>query len=142
LNTERAARAYADFFEQLGPDSLARLEELCAPQVRFQDPFNDVSGIDGVRRVFEKMFEDVAEPSFAVTDIACSGRSAYLRWTFDFRPRKGGAPWRIEGMSEVTFDADGRVVDHIDHWDSGRQFYARLPVIGAVVRWIARRLAA
>jgi len=142
VNTAEAARAYADFFEALSPASLERLDEICAPEVRFRDPFNDVTGVDACRRVFEKMFEDVAEPSFSVSDIACSGRTAYLRWTFRFRPRKGGAAWRIEGMSEVAFDAGGRVVAHIDHWDSGRQFYERLPLIGAVIRWVRRRLAA
>ncbi|MDX1710497.1 MAG: nuclear transport factor 2 family protein [Rhodovibrionaceae bacterium] len=139
---EESARAYAQFFEQLDRDSLERIEQLCAPEVRFKDPFNDVTGVAAVRRVFEKMFEDVDDPAFEVTDIACSGQTAYLRWRFFFRPRKASRQWRIEGMSEVAFDTDGRVLSHIDHWDAAGQLYERLPIIGTLLRKIRRRLAA
>ncbi len=74
-------------------------------------------------------------------DRAVSGRVAYLRWDFSFVPRRGGAPWRIEGMSEVHFDAEGRVTAHLDHWDSGSQFYGRLPVLRHVIALIRRRLS-
>jgi hypothetical protein len=76
-----------------------------------------------------------------VTDRATSGRTAYLRWTFAFRPKGRAAVWTIEGMSEVAFDADGRALSHVDHWDAGGQFYARLPVLGTLIRLVKRRLA-
>ena len=45
-------------------------------------------------------------------------------------------------MSEVTLAEDGRVLAHIDHWDPAAQLYERVPVLGAVLRMIRRRLAA
>ena len=141
-SVEDAARDYARFFEELTPESLARLGDICAPNVRFRDPFNDVTGLAAYRRVFEKMFEDTAEPSFKVRDFAVSGQIAYIRWDFRFRPTKGDDIWRIEGMSEVVFDDKGLVEQHIDHWDSGRQFYEKLPILGTLIRMVKRRLAA
>ena len=139
---EAAVAAYAAFYEGLTPESLGRLDALCAPDVRFRDPFNDVTGIAAYRAILADMFERVAAPSFEVVDWASSGRVAYLRWVFTFLPSKGGAPWRIEGMSEVHFDRLGRVAAHLDHWDSGAQFYARLPVLGRLIGLVRRRLAA
>ena len=141
MTIEQAAAAYARFYEDLTPDTIARLRAICTPDVRFRDPFNDVTGIDSYVAVLEKMFEDIAEPRFRVVDKALSGRVCYLRWDFSFRLKRGGAPWRFEGMSEVHFDEAGLVAAHLDHWDSGGQFYARLPVLGWLIRQVRRRLA-
>lgn len=138
---EAAVSAYIAFYEELTPDSLVQLEALCAPAVRFRDPFNDVTGVAAYRAILARMFEDVAAPRFEVIDRALSGRVAYLRWDFSFQPRKGGAPWRIEGMSEVHFDDRDRVAAHLDHWDSGSQFYGRLPLLRHVIGLIRKRLS-
>ena len=142
--TARAAMdAYAAFFESLSPESLHRLDELCAPEVRFRDPFNDVSGVARFRAVLAKMFRDVADPRFEVTDKAFSGRTCYLRWTFTFRGIGSNTELqRIDGVSEIHLDSAGKVIAHLDHWDAGAQIYERIPVLGAVVRMVRRRLSA
>ncbi len=133
--------AYVSFYESLTPESLGRLDELCTPDVRFRDPFNDVTGITAYRAILAEMFVQVETPRFQVSDRALSGRVAYLRWDFTFKPKRGGTPWRIEGMSEVHFDRRGRVSAHLDYWDSGSQFYARLPVVGRLIGFVRKRLA-
>ncbi len=137
---EAAARAYAAYFEELTPDRLNELERFCAPKIRFRDPFNDVTGVAALQRVFLKMYEDVDEPRFRLDDIAVSGATAYLRWHMTFR--KMSKDWEIVGMSEVHFDGEGRAVAHIDHWDAAGQLYERLPIVGALIRILKRRLSA
>ena len=137
---ETAVADYIAFYESLTPESLGQLDALCDPEVRFRDPFNEVTGTAAYRAILADMFRRVRAPSFEVGDWALSGRVAYLRWTFRCTPRKGGAPWRFEGMSEVHFDAEGRVTAHLDHWDSGSQFYARLPLLGRLIGFVRRRL--
>ena len=136
-----AVAAYVSFYENLSPESLECLDALCSPDVRFRDPFYDVTGIAAFRAILADMFERVDAPRFQVSDRALSGRAAYLRWVFTFTPKRGGAPWRIEGMSEVHFDRRGRVSAHLDYWDSGSQFYARLPVLGRLIGFVRKRLA-
>ena len=140
LTVETAARRWAGFFETLTPDTLSGIGGMCRPDVRFKDPFNDVTGIDPLRRIFEHMFETTVDPTFTVTDVAVSDRTAYLRWRFDFTPKGRPVPWRIDGMSEVRFDENGLVAAHIDHWDAGEQFYAKLPLVGALVRFVRGRM--
>ncbi|MDM7946275.1 nuclear transport factor 2 family protein [Oceanibaculum nanhaiense] len=136
-----AVAAYGRFFETIAPDSLDRLDGIVAPDVRFVDPFNDVTGIEGYRAVFRHMFETVDQPRFTILRTATDGDTAFYRWRFSFR-RKGAVDiWTIEGMSEVRFLANGLVAAHIDHWDAASQLYERLPVIGALLRWIRRKLA-
>lgn len=136
-----ALAVYATYMENIAPDNVSELRTLGTPDMRFLDPFNDVSGIDRVVACFDDIWENAKAVKITVHDRAVSGRTGYLRWTFAMTPRRGGSDWSFEGMSEIRFDADGKVTAHIDHWDSGRQFYAKLPLIGLAVRGIMRKLS-
>jgi len=139
---EQAVKAYIDFFATLAPDTVGRIDRLCVPDVHFKDPFNDFRDRTRLRHLFEAMFRKLDQPRFIVRDHAISGQTAYLRWTFVFRTRRGGPkPWVIEGMSEVRFDHAGHAVSHIDHWDAAEQFYQRLPILGWLLHQIRRRMA-
>ena len=43
-------------------------------------------------------------------------------------------------MSEIRSDREGRVIEHVDHWDASEQFYAWLPVIGGLIRLIRGKI--
>lgn len=135
------AEAYVRFCETMTPDSLSLLPELVTPDVHFVDPFNDVRGADALRRVLLKTLEDLPGLRFAVTHRAWDGDLFLMRWQFD-AVTKGGLRLSFAGMSELTFAADGRVARHIDHWDAGKTFYEKLPLVGALLRAIRRKVAA
>lgn len=135
----RALDAYARFYEQLDRATLPEIERLLAPDIRFKDPFNDVRGADDVVRLLAMMY-DHGTPRFEIVDRAVGERAGYLLWRYSSDPGNGAPPWVIDGMSEIRFDARGKVVEHIDHWDAASQFYERLPVIGWLVRRVKRRL--
>jgi predicted ester cyclase len=133
--------AYIRFYETLTPQTLGALRSLVTAEVHFRDPFNDVQGVDAYERVLAKMFEDLDEPRFEVRHAALDGAIGFLKWRFVFRSKRGKER-AIEGMSEIQFDADGRVARHIDYWDAAAQVYERLPVLGFILRRIRRRIAA
>ena len=138
-----AARAYRRYFETLSPATLGELRSLAAPDMHFRDPFNDVIGPDKVIRSLELGYDHAEDLRFEFLDEAWSGRTCYYRWRFFFRPKRfsGGRIWTIDGMSEVRFDGTGRVVEHLDHWDSASQFYGKLPVLGRLIDLVRRRVA-
>lgn len=105
--------------------------------VRFCDPFNDLRGIEPLRRLLAHTRRQVPGARFEVLDRAWSEPSAYLKWRMRARVKVIG-DWRVEGMSEVRFDPDGRVAEHLDHWDAACQFYGRLPLLGPLLRWLGR----
>ncbi|MEQ9490075.1 MAG: nuclear transport factor 2 family protein [Alphaproteobacteria bacterium] len=133
-----ALRAYADYLQSLTPESLDRLETFVTDDVRFIDPFNDVTGAASMRRVFEDMFSALGDVGFNVEQVFGDGDSGMLHW--QFRARLRGKPWRFYGSSLVRFAEDGRVCYHRDDWDTGRNFYEKLPVIGWFLRRIRLRL--
>ncbi|MGB0683317.1 MAG: nuclear transport factor 2 family protein [Magnetovibrionaceae bacterium] len=134
-----ALQGYADFFERLTPSNLCNLTGLVTPDVRFKDPFNDLTGPEGMVAVFQHMFDTVEEPRFAVRAKGLDRQCGLLLWTMTFRT--DGKPMRIEGMSEVRLTADGLVSAHIDHWDAAEQVFGKVPVLGGLLRWIGKRLS-
>ena len=47
----------------------------------------------------------------------------------------------IHGGSHLRFAPDGRIAEHRDYWDAAEELYAKLPVIGALMRWLRARAA-
>lgn len=136
----RSVAALAAWYETLTPESLARVGEHYAANAWFKDPFNEASGLDAIRRVFAHMFEQLEEPRFAVHERVINDESALLTWEFGFRLR--GRTLRVRGASHLKFNGRGKVVYHRDYWDTGEELYAKLPVLGALMRWLRRRLSA
>jgi steroid delta-isomerase len=131
-----------DFFESITPESTQRIAELYAPDAWFKDPFNEVRGTQAIAQVFEHMFTQVAEPRFRVTDRVCAENGALLTWDFTFRFRPDAPPVTVRGASHLRFDAAGRVAYHCDYWDAAGELYEKLPVLGALMRLLRRRLSA
>jgi len=131
------------FWEGLTPERVAGIDAVYAPDAYFRDPFNEVRGIAELRRIFGHMYETLEEPRFAITETILEGDRAVLVWDFDFRIRawKPRVTQRIHGLSVVRFGADGRVTDHRDYWDAAGELYAKLPLVGPLVRYLARRMA-
>lgn len=121
---------------------LSALLALYAEDARFADPFNRVQGRAAIARIFEHMHTQVRAPRFVVTEAACQGDLAWLRWDFVFDAGGRGGTRRIDGVSRIAFDARGQVADHLDFWDPAAQLYESVPVLGALLRAIRRRLAA
>jgi hypothetical protein len=125
-----------DFYENLTPQTLGRIRELYAPDAYFKDPFNEVRGTAAIERIFRHMFEQADQPRFLVTERIAAEDAAMLVWQFSFRRRR----WRtgetlvVRGATHLRFDASGRVVWHRDYWDAAEELYARLPLLGTLMR--------
>lgn len=132
--------AYCEFFENLSPETLPHLAEVTTDDIRFKDPFNDITGRDALAALFAHMFEQVGEPQFTVLDRAEGQEGAwYLYWRFTAHvPALGGA-WTFDGMSRIELAEDGRVKSHVDYWDAAEHFFGKVPLIGPLLRFVGRR---
>ncbi len=130
------------YWEGLTREGVAALDTVYAPDAYFRDPFNEVRGVGELRHIFESMYETLDEPRFRITETIREGDRAVLVWDFEFRVKK----WRpdvtrsIHGLSVVRFAADGRVTYHRDYWDAAGELYAKLPLVGPLMRYLARKM--
>jgi steroid delta-isomerase len=128
-----------EFFENLAPENLAQLEQIYHPEAYFKDPFNEVCGVVAIRHIFEHMFASLEAPRFIILSQVAQGDEAFLNWDFSFS--RHGRPLRIHGASHLRFSAGGRVNHHRDYWDAAEELYAKLPLLGTLMRCLQHRLA-
>lgn len=127
------------YYETLTLENVARLGEHYAADAEFKDPFNEVRGIDAIARIFRHMFVQVADPRFVVTGRFAGEDGAMLLWEFHFRTRGPLArSLCARGATHLRFDAQGKVILHRDYWDAAEELYAKLPVLGVLMRGLQR----
>jgi hypothetical protein len=131
----------AAYFEQLTPGSVAYMEIYYAPQARFKDPFNDVTGLPAIQTIFSHMFVALESPRFVVLERIAQGNQCFLTWEFRFRFRnfKQTQEQVILGSSHLVFAEDGKVTLHSYYWDTAVELYENLPLIGSLMRWLKKR---
>ncbi len=134
---------FVAYFEALTPQSLTALGSVYAVGARFKDPFNAVQGLDALRRIFAHMFATTEAPRFVVLQALGDAAQGFVIWDFHFRSKgRGGRDWTIHGASRLEFDTAGRVTLHRDYWDAAEELYEHLPLLGAVLRGMKKRLRA
>jgi len=99
-------------------------------------------GAAEIEAYFLKTSEAMTDYKVTIEDVMRSGQDHYVRWTMIFAAPalSGGEPVHSIGISQVRFDADGKVAFHQDFWDSGENFFGRAPVAGGVIGFIRKRL--
>ena len=133
-----------EFWETLTPESVERLERVYAQDACFRDPFNDVRGVEELKRVFRHMFATLDQPKFAILEVVANDFGAILIWDFTFRVKawKPKIVRSIHGVSHLRFAPEGRVIYHRDYWDAAGELYSQLPLIGRVVRMLEAKFSA
>ncbi len=139
-NHQLALNDYVTLFENMNIDDLVNLDRFFTSNAHFKDPFNEVHGLDKIHHIFEHMFTTLDNPSFRVDEALLTGDVAYIKWQFNAQMKNNSI--MLAGISRIVFNEQGLVSEHIDYWDASEQFYMKLPIIGALLRFIQRHVSA
>lgn len=135
-----AVQRIVTFFEGLSPADLPRMAAIYTEDALFKDPFNQVAGVAAIQRIFEHMFVSLDGPRFVIRDAIVQGNQCFLSWDFIFRMKRFSREEQVvRGGSHLRLAADGRISEHRDYWDVAEELYEKLPVLGALMRWLKRR---
>ena len=139
--TDPRVQRIVTLFEGLSSADLPRLDQVYTDDARFKDPFNEVQGVAAIQRIFEHMFESLDNPHFIIRDAIVQGPQCFLSWDFVFRMKRFRREEQlIRGGSHLVLDENGRIRDHRDYWDAAEELYEKLPVVGALMRWLKARV--
>ncbi|WP_336366543.1 nuclear transport factor 2 family protein [Marinobacter sp. C2H3] len=126
-------------FNQLDKGNLSRLQEVYSEDVRFQDPFSQVEGLDALTHYFAGAYGNVISCRFEFAAPVISRSDVAIPWVMVLRHKRirGGEEIRVDGMSQLKI-RDDRVCYHRDYFDAGQLLYEHLPAVGRVIRWIRK----
>ena len=133
---------FIQFFGNLTKDNLSQIDDIFTSDAHFKDPFNNVTGIQSIKTVFEHMFATTDNPVFVVNHYASKEQKLFIQWKFTFS--KDGKPWEIDGASMITFDDndEDKVKEHIDYWDPAEQIYTKIGLLRPMMNFLRSRLTA
>ena len=135
---------FIKFLEGIGtPGSARAASELYSENVHFSDALI----LTKDKQVIVKHFSDLEaagnQVKVTMHQKLISGNEVFLVWSMEAR----FTPIRTErisdslGVTHLRFDENGRVILHQDFWDSTEGFFRHIPVLGAVVNSVKRRVA-
>lgn len=139
LEKEAVAR-FVDFYRVFSPEVIRKgLRGLYADGAYFRDGLKEVVGIEAMEAYFLKSTEGIQTCTFDIQEMAVHQGNYYFRWVMHLTMKRSpDDPIRTVGMSHVRYDAKGKVTFHQDYWDTG-VVYEKIPVMGAVIRWIKNK---
>ena len=139
--SERLDRLAA-YFESITEATLPQLRDFYAPDACFKDPFNEVRDAESIEHIFAEMYVSLHDPQFVVQSNVEQGDEAFLTWDFNFRIKKykPDVTQTIRGSSHLKFDAHNRICYHRDYWDAAEELYEKLPLVGALMRFLKKRV--
>ena len=121
-------KSYINLFSNLSPENINEFDNLISKDIIFVDPFNNIKGVNAFKNIFYHMFENVTDPKFLIVDYSISKKRVYLKWKMTFFAFK--SLQTIEGMSELLLNDVGKIVSHVDYWDSLNGLFIKIPFIG------------
>jgi hypothetical protein len=126
-------KKYVKSFEQLKVSTISNLVDCLHESFVFIDPFNKIIGKKSFRKFLEKMFIKIKNPKFRILIILEEKNLSLIKWNFEYETSKKKI--NFDGVSELTIRKN-LIYKHIDYWDSGRNVYSHLPIIGSVFKKI------
>ena len=125
---------YVKLFETLNLDNLNKFDKLLDKNIYFEDPFNQVYGIENFKRIFSNTLKKLDDVEFKVLNIISKNNIYIIKWEMIFFAfNKNNS---IFGLSEVTISTNKKIISHVDYWDSYNNFYVKIPVIGMLFKFV------
>jgi hypothetical protein len=143
VDEEAAIERFKDFLNPWTEENiLSKVRLVYAENAYYNDALKEVIGIDAIEAYFRRGFKTLESCTFDFFDVAISGGDYYLRWVTDMRYKtfKKGRAFRSYGITHIRFDERGKVVLHVDYWDSASGIFEHIPLLGGLIRFIKGRL--
>ena len=138
-----ALQSFIELYENLSLDSLGKLSQVYSADVEFVDPITRCTGLSSLTQYLTKSMQDIAQCHFAIDPpIVASPTSDQVDVAVTWIMRaetQNGKLLTLNGSSHLRI-ADERICYHRDYYDLGQLIYEHVPLLGAVVRAIKRRL--
>ncbi len=143
-NEQEAIARFKAFLQGIGDPKYVRENTLkvYTGDAYLDDTLTIHQGAAEIESYFLKTSETMTSYQVTIDDVAGSDSDYYVRWTMVFAAPalNGGKPVHSVGVSQIRFNREGKVEFHQDFWDSGKHFYAHLPVVGGAVGFVRKQL--
>jgi len=137
---ERWKQLISEFSEE---NMKGKVADVYAAELFFHDTLKTIRDVEELEVYFLETAEMLKHSSVRYDDVVRGENGdVYVRWKMTYRSKKLAKDQDIVtiGMSHLRFDEEGKVILHQDFWDSTRGIFEHVPLIGAGIRAVKKRL--
>lgn len=133
--------SFAQFYKALHLDNLTLLRDIYHKDIKFVDPVGQHQGLSVVEAYFRHLLETTISCEFEITRLVSQDNYAVARWEMTLCHPKlsGGKAIKLDGTSELIIQ-NNKIIQQTDFYDMGAMFYEHIPVLGAMVRFVKRKI--
>ncbi|MDI9245443.1 nuclear transport factor 2 family protein [Marinobacter sp. CHS3-4] len=130
-------KQFTQLFNNLSSGNVKDIRNVYSDDVKFQDPFSSVNGIEDLTAYFSGAYANVISCHFDFGEPVINGRDVCIPWIMRLRHKRirSGKQVNVDGISQLAIH-NGKVTHHRDYFDVGQLLYENLPVLGKAIRWI------
>ena len=132
---------FLSVYQIIDKHNLAKLQDIYHQEIVFTDPLHQIKGIDALTDYFKHLYENVVSIRFDFERQISIDDSAFIYWTMHYQHPvlNRGRTISVQGHTYVKFIGD-KVIEHHDYFDMGQLLYRHIPLLGAIIRWINKRI--
>jgi limonene-1,2-epoxide hydrolase len=121
--------------------SVGELRAFYADDLHFQDPLQVIHGLAPFREMNVRLLNKVSEMHIEMLESAQTGPNIMFTFAMDLRPSPKAPRMRVEGMTHVRLNAEGKIELHRDYWDLASAIVDIIPPLKRGYRWMTKQLA-
>lgn len=131
-----------DFFNGTTKETMSRVDDFYAKDALFRDPVGEIRGAAAIKAYYARLYENVLSIRFDFESEIVQGDEHVVTWVMTMRHKaiEGGKEVSLPGASHIRF-SNGKAVYHRDYFDMGAFVYEHIPVLGAGVRYVKKKVA-
>jgi limonene-1,2-epoxide hydrolase len=140
---KQAVARFSAFFGDLEEKRIKEsIRDVYAPDAWLNDTVKSLRGVDAIEHYLVETARSVESCKVDIDEVIPAPSGVYVRWRMHirFKKFKRGETHSSIGVTLLRFDKEGRVAYHQDYWDSGSNLFEKVPVLGAGIRAVKRRL--
>lgn len=134
---------FVEFYNELNFSNLQTLRNLYADNVVFIDPVHQIDGLAALEQYFAHAYQNLQQCEFEMGAHGIGPHWGFVSWQMRFRhPAIGsGELIVVDGTTELTYNAAGKISRHRDYYDLTQMVYQHLPLIGWLTGKVRSRMA-
>ncbi len=138
----QAIASFCELYQSFNANTVSKLTDIYSDNVVFEDPVHKIVGLDDLQSYFEGLLTHLSSCQFTIQEVVIVDQQGFISWEMTLTHTKlnKGQPVIVSGTSHLRFT--DKVHYHRDYFDMGAMVYSHLPIVGTVISYIKRRMAA
>jgi hypothetical protein len=130
------------FWNAMDNESLNNLGEIYASNVRFEDPLSKGTGLDELKKHFERIYQNFPSVTYEYGRSIASLDSVVIEWTMKSTFKKSKRSFALPGVSFLGIDIDsGLISESKEYYDLGQGIYQHIPFLGTIIKIVKSKAA-